>query len=142
MSDDLTLKEFLVTGAVAFVALAVVLACSPMTRRTAVFPSHGMVNEKVSAARESFELVPLETGETGSVVGQRVYVGPLRNLGKRWSTRSLQHFRAGTGPFSPGKPPGECYQAPIAEGTYTVNYTPFNAKYPLAAWKSGLSSPE
>ena len=36
----------------------------------------------------------------------------------------------------------QCYQAPIAEETYTVNYTPFNAKYPLAAWKSGLSSPE
>ena len=179
---------------------------------TAVFPSHGMVDEKISAAeeageapatfgatgeriepegarlqdreapaKESFELVPLETGETANVVGQRVYVGPLRNLGKDAAGKDLvchdvsflngmdhetwlsasnfslitptgqkieyaqpSAFPRWDGSVLPGQTTSgvQCYQAPIAEGTYTVNYTPFNAKFPLAAWKSGLSSPE
>ena len=225
MSDDLTLKEFLVTGAVAFVVLAVVLALLPddeedgasgseetTVEGTAVFPSHGMVDEKISAAKEageapatfgstgesvepegarlqdreapakeSFELIPLEPGETANVVGQRVYVGPLRNLGKSFEGKDLvchdvsflngmdhetwlsasnfslitptgqkmeyaqpSAFPRWDGSVLPGQTISgvQCYQAPIAEGTYTVNYTPFNAKFPLAAWKSGLSSPE
>ena len=225
MSDDLTLKEFLVTGAVTLVVLAVVFVVlanneddgaseseETSVEGTAVFPSHGMVDEKISAAKEageapatfgatgeriepegarlqdreapakeSFELVPLETGETANVVGQRVYVGPLRNLGKDAAGKDLvchdvsflngmdhetwlsarnfslitptgqkmeyaqpSAFPRWDGSVVPGQTTSgvQCYQAPIAEVTYTVNYTPFNAKYPLAAWKSGLSSAE
>ena len=60
-----------------------------MMRRTAVFPSHGMVDEKISVAKENFELVPLEPGETANVVGLRVYVGPLRNLDKSFEGKDL-----------------------------------------------------
>ena len=115
------------------------------------------------------------------MVGQRVYVGPLRNLGKDAAGKDLvchdvsflngmdhetwlsasnfslitptgqkieyaqpSAFPRWDGSVLPGQTTSgvQCYQAPIAEGTYTVNYTPFNAKFPLAAWKSGLSSPE
>lgn len=227
MRDELTPKENLVSWIVTIVVAGAIGAMllffgdgdddtsesdSAPVEGTAVFPSHGMLDEQIAAAKEageapatfrasgeriepegarlqdreapakeSFELVPLETGETANVVGQRVYVGPLRNLGKDAAGKDLvchdvsflngmdyetwvaaQHFSliTPTGQkmeyaqpsafprWSESVLPGQtfsgvqCYQAPIAEGTYTVNYTPFNAKFPLAAWKSGLSSPE
>ena len=226
MSDEMTPKENLVSWIVVIVVAGAIGAMllfsggeddaseseNAPVEGTAVFPSHGMVDEKISAAeeageapatfgatgeriepegarlqdreapaKESFELVPLETGETANVVGQRVYVGPLRNLGKDAAGKDLvchdvsflngmdhetwlsasnfslitptgqkieyaqpSAFPRWDGSVLPGQTTSgvQCYQAPIAEGTYTVNYTPFNAKFPLAAWKSGLSSPE
>lgn len=227
MRDEMTPKENLVSWIVVIVVAGAIGAMllfsggedddaseseNAPVEGTAVFPSHGMVDEKISAAeeageapatfgatgeriepegarlqdreapaKESFELVPLETGETANVVGQRVYVGPLRNLGKDAAGKDLvchdvsflngmdhetwlsasnfslitptgqkmeyaqpSAFPRWDGSVLPGQTTSgvQCYQAPIAEGTYTVNYTPFNAKFPLAAWKSGLSSPE
>lgn len=229
MSNEFTRKEslvsWIVTIIVAVVALALIVRFSgdgedvgasgsgeTPVEGTAVFPSHGMLDEQISAAKEageapatfgasgesiepegarlkdreapakqSFELVPLEPGETASVIGLRVYVGPLRNLGKDTEGKDLvchdvsllnardieswvspHHFSLITPTGQkmkytqppafpswsksvlPGQTIGgvQCYQAPVTEGTYTVNYTPIGSETPLAAWKSGLSSAE
>ena len=106
--DDLPLKHSLEIRATTLAVFGGMFLLLPNDEKDGGLPLARDGRRDDFGGEGEFRARPAGNRETANVVGQRVYVGPLRDLGKRWSTRSLPHFRAGTGPFSLDKPSVGC----------------------------------